>query len=237
MKKAACAAFFVVLKHCVRSATERAATTTTAPTTTAAAVTTTATATALAATASRQAVDAGACRVGLATGVVAAARLIAARSKLIRHQGVDVARQFVAIATWATLAAASLSFSADGLGPAAALSRAGFEQLGALLGAFSALGVSACLPSRADLSVGPVALTYARLATQQLVPLAVGAPAATLTIAPGPTYTYSTAGMSAGACSLPPSIYASVAVTGAAPGAAPAAVAMGTCSRMAVTLS
>jgi hypothetical protein len=129
--------------------------------------------------------------------------------------------------TWATLAAASLSFSADGLGPAAALSRAGFEQLGALLGAFSALGVSACLPSRADLSVGPVALTYARLATQQLVPLAVGAPAATLTIAPGPTYTYSTAGMSAGACSLPPSIYASVAVTGAAPGAAPAAVAMG----------
>jgi len=109
MKKAACAAFFVVLKHCVRSATERAATTTTAPTTTAAAVTTTATATAtataLAATASRQAVDAGACRVGLATGVVAAARLIAARSKLIRHQGVDVARQFVAITAWATLAA------------------------------------------------------------------------------------------------------------------------------------
>jgi hypothetical protein len=106
MKKAACAAFFVVLKHCMRSATERtSATTTAAPTATATITTTTTTTSALAATASRQAVDAGACRVRLATGGVAAARLIAARGKLVGHQRVDVARQFVAIATRATLTA------------------------------------------------------------------------------------------------------------------------------------
>jgi len=109
MKKAACAAFCLVLKHCVRSATERTSATTTAASTAAAAITTsaptTATASALAATACCQAVDAGACRVRLATRGVAAARLIAARGKLVGHQRVDVAGQFVAIATRASLTA------------------------------------------------------------------------------------------------------------------------------------
>ena len=104
MKKAACAAFCLVLKHCIRSATERTSATTTAASTAAAAAAittsapTTATTSALAATTCRQAVDAGACRVRLtASAAVAAARLIAARSKLIRHQGVDVAWQFVTV--------------------------------------------------------------------------------------------------------------------------------------------
>lgn len=104
MKKAACAALLFVRKHRVRSATER--TSATAAAVTAAAVTTTTTTTTLAATASRQTVDAGARRIGLpASAAAAATRLVAARGKLIRHQRVDVAWQFVAIATRATLTA------------------------------------------------------------------------------------------------------------------------------------
>ena len=108
MKKAACAAFCLVLKHCIRSATERTSATTTAASTAAAAITTsaptTATTSALAATTCRQAVDAGACRVGLtASATAAAARLVAARGKLIRHQRVDVARQFVAVTARAAI--------------------------------------------------------------------------------------------------------------------------------------
>ena len=92
----------------MQSATERAATTT-APAASAAVTTATATATAttaLATAACRQAVDAGACRVGLtASTAAAAARLVAARGELVGHQGVDVARQFVAIATRTALCA------------------------------------------------------------------------------------------------------------------------------------
>ena len=61
---------------------------------------------ALTATACGQAVDAGARRIRLTARTTAvAARLIAARGKLIGHQRVDVAWQLVAIATGATVTA------------------------------------------------------------------------------------------------------------------------------------
>ena len=87
----------------VATAVAATATTATTVTTVTAAVATTAVATWSTATCG-QAVNAGACGIRLTTGVTAAAsRLVAPRGKLIRHQGVDVARQFVAIATRATL--------------------------------------------------------------------------------------------------------------------------------------
>jgi hypothetical protein len=58
---------------------------------------------ALTATACGQAVDAGACGVWLTAAAVAAAWLIPTRGKLVGHQGVDVAWQFIAIAAWAAI--------------------------------------------------------------------------------------------------------------------------------------
>ena len=81
------------------SAAERAATATASVSTAAAISTTTAASvTTLTAAACGQAVDAGACGVWLSTCIAIAATRLIATSKLVGHQGVDVARQFITIA-------------------------------------------------------------------------------------------------------------------------------------------
>ena len=142
---------------------------------------------------------------------------------------------------WASLSAASLSFSPDDgeggasfLGPEVALSQGAFVQLSAELGAFSASGVSACLPAAQDDPAAPFVLlanfSYARAITQLLLPAATGPPQATLTLTAGAATPFAASGLASaangGVCpALLPAVLLTASVPSACAGALPRSVA------------